>query len=141
MKQNLKNVSQKFYIISLDPELRTVLMSLVFSITLSLCKCVLITLMLANMFVLVVIELVNSCNALYHILLSIVHTFLHWKLCWNIPVHYTLKVAEKGFKMALWWLNLQWLILVKLFLKNLKNWPKIIVKFRCALYLYADYSR
>ncbi len=34
------------------------------------------------------------------ILSSIVHTFLHWKWCWNIPAHYTWKVDEKGFKTA-----------------------------------------
>ncbi len=48
-----------------------------------------------------------------------------------LPVHYARKVAEKGLQMALWWKNLQWLFLLKLFLKNKNNFflPKIIVKF------------
>ncbi len=38
-----------------------------------------------------------------------------------IPEHYTWKVAEKGFKMAfMMQYNLQWLILVKFFMKNKK---------------------
>ncbi len=41
------------------------------------------------------------------------------------PAHYMLKVAEKGLRWLLWWINLQWLILVKLFLKNRnKNFAK-----------------
>ncbi len=36
----------------------------------------------------------------YCILSSIVHAFLHWKWCWNIPAHYTWKVDEKEFRIA-----------------------------------------
>jgi hypothetical protein len=55
----------------------------------------------------------------YHILLSIVHTFLHWKWCWNIPCTLYMEGSwERVIIWLLWWLNLQWLILLKLFLKN-----------------------
>ncbi len=58
------------------------------------------------------------------------------------PVHYTWKVAEKGFKRwFLWRINLRWLILVNLFLKNninffAKNHSEIQVRtvLVCALY-------
>jgi hypothetical protein len=52
---------------------------------------------------------------------------IHWELLRN------------GLRWLLWWINFQRLILVKLFLKNNFFLPKIIVKFRCALYLYALY--
>ncbi len=55
-------------------------------------------------------------------------------------MHYTWKVAEKGFKMA-FMMNKLAMILVELFLKNKnKILPKIIVKFRCTLYMYAHYT-
>ncbi len=53
---------------------------------------------------------------IYCILSSIVRTFLHWKWCWNIPLHYTWKVAEKRFKMAFMMNKLA--MILKLFLKN-----------------------
>ncbi len=57
--------------------------------------------------------------------------------------HSTWKVAEKGFKIAsmmnkLAMINSCGIILEKLKLIFL---PKIIVKFRCALYLHAHYAR
>ncbi len=58
------------------------------------------------------------------------------------PVHDMWKVAEKRFKMACMMNNLQLLILVKLFLKNkIFFLTKIIVKFRCALYLHVHYAQ
>jgi hypothetical protein len=81
----------------------------------------------------------TSYFCIYHILSSIVCTFYIENDAEIFPAHYTWEVAEKGFKMALWWINLQWLILLKLFLK--KNCQKIIVKFRCTLYSYAHYTR
>jgi hypothetical protein len=55
------------------------------------------------------------------------------------PAHYTWKVVEKGFKMASMMNKLAMInsceIIVEIFL------PKIIVKFRCALYLYANYTQ
>jgi hypothetical protein len=56
-------------------------------------------------------------------------------------MHYTWKVAVKGFKMAsmmnkLAMINSCEIILEK---QNIFFLPKIIVKFRCALYLYAHY--
>ncbi len=53
----------------------------------------------------------------YCILSSIVHTFLHWKWCWNIPWN----IHGMGLRWLLWWIKMQWLILVKLFLKNRNN--------------------
>jgi hypothetical protein len=78
----------------------------------------------------------------YRILSSIVCTFYLENDAEIFPVHYTWKVAEKGFKMASMMHKLAMIILVKLFLKNKINFflPKIIVKFRCALYLYAHYT-
>ena len=58
------------------------------------------------------------------------------------PVHYTWKVAEKGFKMAFMMnklaMNNSCEILVEK--KLLIFLPKIIVTYRCALYLYAHYT-
>jgi len=57
--------------------------------------------------------------------------------------HYAWKVAEKWYKLMAFMMNkLEILILVKLFLKN-KNifLAKIIVKFKCALYSFAHYTR
>jgi hypothetical protein len=56
--------------------------------------------------------------------------------------HYPWKLAEKGFKMAFMMNKLAMINSMKLFLKNkIKYLQKIIVKFRCALYLYAHYTR
>jgi hypothetical protein len=57
------------------------------------------------------------------------------------PGHYTWKVAEKGFKMAFMMNKLEMVNSGEIILKKQKkNLPKIIVKFRCALYLYAHYT-
>ncbi len=36
----------------------------------------------------------------YRILLSILHTFLHWTWCWNIPCTLYMEGTWEGFKMA-----------------------------------------
>jgi hypothetical protein len=57
------------------------------------------------------------------------------------PAHYTWKVAEKGFKMASMMNKLAMINSCKIILeKKLMFLPKIIVKFWCALYLYANYT-
>jgi len=61
----------------------------------------------------------------YHILLSIMGTFLHWKWSWNIPCTLYLEGSWGRVKLSLLWLiNLQWLILVKFVLKNKKDCQK-----------------
>jgi hypothetical protein len=57
----------------------------------------------------------NNNHNYYRILLSIVRTFLHWKLCWKIPCALYM---EGSWERLLWLIHLQWLILAKLFLKN-----------------------
>jgi len=52
------------------------------------------------------------------------------------PVHYTWKVAEKGFKIAFMMNILAMIIYFEIFLE-IFFLPKIIVKFRCALHLYS----
>jgi hypothetical protein len=56
------------------------------------------------------------------------------------PPHYTWKVTEKGFKMASMMNKLaminSWEIIIENFFL-----PKIIMKFRCTLYLYAHYTQ
>ncbi len=61
----------------------------------------------------------------YHILSSIMCTFIHWKWCWNIPCALYMEGSwERVLRWLLWWINLQLLlILVKLLLKN-KNFAK-----------------
>jgi hypothetical protein len=56
--------------------------------------------------------------------------------------HYTWKVVEKGFKMASMMNKLAINYSCEIVLQKLNNFflPKIIVKFRCALYLYAHYT-
>ncbi len=93
------------------------------------------------MFVLVVIMLVNSCNALCHILLSIEHTFYIENYAEIFPAHYTWKVAEKGFKMAFMMNKLAMINYCEIILERFKKLPKIILKFRCALYLYVHYTQ
>ncbi len=76
----------------------------------------------------------------YHILLSILHTFLHCKWCWNISC---MLYMDKGFKMAFMMNKHAMNNSCEIILEKLKQlfWPKIIGKFRCALYLYAHYTR
>ena len=50
------------------------------------------------------------------------------------------KVAEKGFNIAFMMNKLAMIISFEIILKN-NFLPKTIVKFRCALYLYAHYTR
>ncbi len=58
------------------------------------------------------------------------------------PVHYTWKVAEKGFKMACMMNKLAMINSCEIFLKHKTNFlTKIIVKFICALYLYVHYTQ
>jgi hypothetical protein len=59
------------------------------------------------------------------------------------PAHYTWKVAEKGCKMASMINKLAMVNYCEIILEKLNQiyLPKIIVKFRCALYLYAHYTR
>jgi hypothetical protein len=58
------------------------------------------------------------------------------------PVHYTWKVAEKGFKKAFMMNKLAIINSCEIILEQKYFFlPKIIVKFRCALYLYAHYTR
>jgi hypothetical protein len=70
------------------------LMNLAFLITLCLNICVLITLMLVNLFVL-------NCKyaCIYCILKSIVCTFYIKNDAEIFPVHYTWKVAQKGYNL------------------------------------------
>ncbi len=58
------------------------------------------------------------------------------------PAHYTWKVAQKGFKMACM-VNKPAMTNSCEILKNKVNifLTKIILKFRCALYLYAHYTQ
>ncbi len=59
------------------------------------------------------------------------------------PAHYTWKVAEKGLKMASMMNKLAMIISFEIILEklNIIFLPQIIVKFRCALYLYVHYSQ
>jgi hypothetical protein len=58
------------------------------------------------------------------------------------PAHYTWKVAEKGFEIAFTMNKLAMIISFEIILeKKILLLPKIIVKFRCTLYLYAHYTR
>jgi hypothetical protein len=57
------------------------------------------------------------------------------------PVHYTWKVAEKGFKMPFMINKLAMMNSWDIILEKFFFFPKIIVKFICALYLYAHYTR
>jgi hypothetical protein len=58
------------------------------------------------------------------------------------PAHCTWKAAEKGFMIAFIMNKLAMVISFEIILKNKNNFlPKIIVKFRCALYLYVHYTR
>jgi hypothetical protein len=57
------------------------------------------------------------------------------------PSHYTWKVAEKGFKMASMMNKLAMMNYCEIILeKKLIFCQKIIVKFRCTLYLYPHYT-
>ncbi len=55
------------------------------------------------------------------------------------PAHYTREVAEKEFKMAFMINKLAIIDSCEIILE--KKLPKIIVKFRCALYLYAHHTQ
>ncbi len=87
--------------------------------------------------------LVPTCS---HQLILILQYFIKYrahfftlKIMLKYYLHIILgRLPRKGLRWLLWWVNLQWLILVKLFLKFFL--PKIIVKFRCALYSCALYS-
>jgi hypothetical protein len=61
------------------------------------------------------------------------------------PVHYTWKVAEKGFKMASVMNKLVMINSCEIVKYNCKIQltflPKIFVKFKCALHLYGHYTR
>ncbi len=58
------------------------------------------------------------------------------------PAHYTWKVAAKGFKMACLMNKPALIISCEIILQNIIDFlAKIIVKFRCALYLYAHYTQ
>ncbi len=47
-------------------------------------------------------------KTIYHILSSIVRTFLHWKWCWNIPCTLYMEGSrERVLRWLLWWINLQ----------------------------------
>ncbi len=56
------------------------------------------------------------------------------------PAHYTWKVAEKGFKMACMMNKLPMINSCEIILEK-KILTKIIMKFRCTLYLYAHYTQ
>jgi hypothetical protein len=56
--------------------------------------------------------------------------------------HYTWKVAKKGFKIVFMINKLAMIISFEIILeKKIIFLPKIIVKFRWALYLYVHYTR
>jgi hypothetical protein len=57
--------------------------------------------------------------------------------------HYTWQVAEKGFKMASMMNKLAIINSCEIIFEKIKLifLPKIIVRFRCALYLNVHYSR
>ncbi len=57
-----------------------------------------------------------------------------------IPAHHKWKVAEIGFKMACMMNKLAMISSCEIILEKKYFLPKIIVKFRCALYLYAHYT-
>jgi hypothetical protein len=61
----------------------------------------------------------------------------------KFPAHYTWKVAEKGLKMAFILNKLAMINSCEIILEKVKIifLPKIIVKFRQILYLYAHYSQ
>ncbi len=54
-------------------------------------------------------------------------------------VHSARRVAEEGFKMAFMMNKLAMINSCAIFVE-IKVLPKIIVKFRCALYLYVHYT-
>jgi hypothetical protein len=56
-------------------------------------------------------------------------------------VHYTWKVAEKRLKMAFIMNKLARINSREIILEKKIILPKIIVKFRCTLYVYVQYSR
>ena len=71
------------------------------------------------------------------------HTFFYIENDAEIfPAHYTWRVAKKRFKMAFMMIKLAMMNYCEIILENfLKIFlPKIIVKFKCALYLYAHYT-
>ena len=62
----------------------------------------------------------------YHILSSIVHTFLHWKWCWNIPCALYMRkctgftgYTEKGFTIAFMMNKLAMIISFEIILKKI----------------------
>ncbi len=57
------------------------------------------------------------------------------------PANYTWKVADKGFKMAFMMNKLAMINSCEIILEKYFFLPKIIVKFRFALYLYAHYTQ
>ncbi len=58
------------------------------------------------------------------------------------PAHYTWKVADKGFKMAFMMNKLAMINSCEIILEKKHIFvPKIIVKFRCTLYLYVHYTQ
>jgi hypothetical protein len=58
------------------------------------------------------------------------------------PAHYTWKVADKVFKMAFMMHKLAMINSCEIILEKTNIFlPKIIVKFRCTLYLYVHYTQ
>ncbi len=56
------------------------------------------------------------------------------------PAHYTWKVADKGFKMGSMMNKLAMMNYCEIILEKNSFLPKIIVRLRCTLYLYAHYT-
>ena len=77
----------------------------------------------------------------YHILSSIVPTFNIENDAEIFPEDHTWKVAEKGLKIAFMMNKLAMIISFEITVEKYFFLPKIVVKFRCALYLYAHYTR
>ncbi len=73
-----------------------------------------------------------------NILSSIVHTFLHWKWCWNIPCALYMEGSWERVKMAFMMNKLAMIIFCEIILEIF--FPKIIVKFRCTIYFYEHYT-
>jgi hypothetical protein len=91
-------------------------------------------------FIIVTDIMLVTCCAACCILSSIVRTFYMENDAQIFPAHYTWKVAEKGFKVACMMNKLAMINSCKITVKSIFL-TKIIVKFRCALYLNAHYTR
>ncbi len=57
------------------------------------------------------------------------------------PAHYSWKVADKGFKMASIMNKFAMINSCEIGLEKYFFLPKLIVKFRCTLYLFVHYSQ